>query len=107
MTERPTEDQRQMRTFKTLLWLAGAAAIVAAIAGIVLLVADPAEGSSSESTLGFTAAAAGLLTGLLAGAAAIYAQVKNLWRFVPTWGRVVAWVVIIAGVVYGWFQGTN
>ncbi len=51
-----------------------------------------------------TAAISGLATGALASAAAIYAQVKNLWRFVPTWGRVVAWIVIIGFLIYGWLQ---
>ena len=87
-----------------LVWLAIATTLAATAAGVLLLIWDPGQGSTGESVLSVTAAIAGLLTALLAGAAAIYAQVKNLWRFVPTWGRVAAWVVIGAAVIYGWIQ---
>ena len=101
---RTEDDLRQIAVFKRLIWLAVLGAVVALGAGLLLLILDPDAGSSTESTLGATAAISGLATGALAGAAAIYAQVKNLWRFVPTWGRVVAWIVIVGFVIYGWIQ---
>jgi hypothetical protein len=78
-----------------LLGLAGVAAGVAAIAGIALWLSDPEAGTSPEEVLGLVAAASGFLAGILFGAAAIYAQVKNLWRFAPKWFRYTAWVVLI------------
>lgn len=102
--QRTDEDRRQLRNFFRLVWLGGAAAVVSALSGILLLALDPGEGSAAEGALGLTAAVTGLLTAALAIAAAIYAQVKNLWRFVPTWGRIVAWVFITAVVIYSLVQ---
>ena len=97
--ERTPEDARQLRIFWILMALGGVAALTAATAGILLLVLDPASGSDTESTLGITAAISGLSTGLLVGAAAIYAQVKNLWRFAPIWFRYLAWAALIVAAV--------
>jgi hypothetical protein len=66
--------------FKLLVWLAVAALGVSVIAAALLLVVDPASGSSTEAVLGVTAAIGGIATGVFVVAAAIYAQVKNLWR---------------------------
>ena len=49
--------------------------------------------------IGITAATSGLSVAGLAIGAAIYAQVKNLWRFVPTWIRAIAWTFIAVGIV--------
>lgn len=92
---RSSAEQRQLRRFWTLVALGGIAAGIAAAAGVALWIADPAEGTSPEEVLGFIAAITGLLTGALLGAAAIYAQVKNLWRFAPMWFRYTAWGVLI------------
>jgi len=93
-------DQRPMKVAKTLAGLAVLAAIIAAAAGVVLLIADPAGGSTLESTLGFTAAVAGLSTAAFVVAALIYAQVKNLWQHVPTWIRTAAWSVLAAAAIF-------
>ena len=95
-----TTDQREVSVAKTLVGLAIFAALTAATAGVVLLIANPDSGSTMESTLGFTAAVAGLSTAAFAVAALIYAQVKNLWQNVPTWIRTAAWVVLAAVAVF-------
>ncbi len=61
-------------------------------------------GSTLESTLGFTAAAAGLSAAAFAVAALIYAQVKNLWQYAPRGVRVAAWVVLAAAVLFSIFR---
>jgi len=93
-----TVDRRSLDRLKLLVWLAGGAALVAAIAGVVLLLLDPAPGSSTEATLGVAAAISGLATGALAITAFVYAQVKNLWRFAPPAIRIAVWVFIAAGI---------
>ena len=96
---RTAKDERELRRFWTIIGLAAAAAGISAIAGMALWIADPAEGTAPEGFLGVTAAISGLLTGALFGAAAIYAQVKNLWRFAPQWFRYTAWAVLIVVAV--------
>ena len=91
--------ERELRTAKLLLSLALVAVAIAAAAGLILIATDPASGSTLEGALGLTAAIAGLSTAGFAIAAAIYAQVKDLWRYAPTWFRVAAWAVIIVGLV--------
>lgn len=93
-----TEDQRHLRTLKTLAVGAVLTTLIAIAAGIVLIIADPQAGSSFEAALGFTAAVAGLTTAALAVSAAIYAQVRNLWKYVPTWLRMIAWALILYGI---------
>ena len=93
-------DQRATKVAKTLVGLAIVTALAAAAAGLVLLIADPASGSTMEATLGITAAVAGLSTAALAITVLIYAQVKNLWKNVPTWIRTAAWVVLAAAAIF-------
>ena len=50
------------------------------------------------TSVSITAAAAGLSTAVLAISAAIYAQAKGLWKYVPTWLRVIAWAFIAYGI---------
>ena len=95
-----TTDQRAMSVAKTLAGLAILAALIAAITGVILLIADPDGGSTMESTLGVIAAVAGLSTAVFAIAALIYAQVKNLWQNAPTWIRTAAWSVLAAVAVF-------
>jgi len=84
---------REMRNFRILIGLAVASTLVAILAGVVLLVASPDAGSTAQYVLGITAAVSGLATAVLVIASAIYAQVKNLWQYAPTWFRVAFWVV--------------
>ena len=91
--------QRELRNLKTLLGLAIVSALVAAVAGLVLLIVAPEEGSAAEGALAIAAAIGGISTAGFAIAAAVYAQIKNLWRFAPVWVRVLAWVLIIYAVV--------
>lgn len=93
-------DQHAIRIAKSLGGLAILAALIAALAGVVLLVAQPDSGSTLESTLGFTAAVAGVSTAVFAIAALIYAQVKNLWQYAPSWVRVAAWTLLAAAALY-------
>ncbi len=94
-----TADERAMKVAKTLGGLAIVTALTAAVAGIVLLIANPDSGSTLESTLGATAAVAGLTTAVLAVAVLIYAQIKDLWQNVPSWIRTAAWIVLAAVAV--------
>jgi len=93
-----TQDQDSLKTLKTLGGTALLAVLVASGAGLILLIATPDAGSTGEAVLGFTAAAAGLGVAVLAISAAIYAQAKGLWKYVPTWLRVIAWAFIAYGI---------
>ena len=84
---------REMRNLRILIGLAVASTLVAVLAGVVLLVASPDAGSTTEDVLGITAALGGLATAAIVIAAFIYAQVKNLWQYAPTWIRIAFWVV--------------
>lgn len=92
-------EQRELRKVKTLMGLAILSALVAAVAGLLLLIVTPEEGSVAEGALATTAAIGGISTAGFAIATAVYAQIKNLWRFAPVWVRVLAWVLIIYAVV--------
>lgn len=88
-----------VRTFTVILVAAAASTTVAVLAGVSLLVTDPASGSTTEAVFGFTAAVSGLVTAALVIGAVIYAQSRNLWRFVPGWIRLaVLGLVAIAAV---------
>lgn len=81
------------------IYLGVLSVLIAAGAGLVLLVADPEPGSTSEATLGITAAIGGLGTALFAGIAAIYAQSNNLWRYAPPWFRTMIMGIVIVGLI--------
>ena len=89
-------DPDAMNVAKALAGLTILAVLTAGVAGAVLLLADPASGSTLESSLGLTAAVAGLSAAVLAIATLIYAQIKNLWRYAPSWVRITAWALIAA-----------
>lgn len=99
MTQIAREEPGGLMVVKVLIGLAVLAAIIAASAGMVLLVAAPEPGSTTEGILGFTAAASGMATAVFAGAAAIYAQIRNLWQFAPPWVRAGAWALIVFAVI--------
>ena len=97
--------QRELRNVKTLVGLAIGSMFIAALAGLALLIVAPEEGSATEGALGVAAAVGGLATAGFAIAAAIYAQVKNLWQLAPAWVRVLAWALIafaVATTVWSW-----
>jgi membrane associated rhomboid family serine protease len=96
--ERTTSDDKAMRTAVSLFGAALVSIIIAALAGIVLVIAEPEAGSSADAILGITAAISGLAVAAFVIGGLIYAQVKNLWRFMPMWLRVAAWIVIGVGV---------
>ena len=96
--EMTSVDEQSMGRLKMLIWLAVAGVVVAAGAGLILLVAVPEAGSGAEATLGLSAAVGGLAAAGFSIAAAIYAQVKGLWRSAPTPIRVVLWILIAVGV---------
>ena len=77
---------------------AAATTLVAAFAGIVLLIAEPASGSSAEAALGILAAAAGLLTAALVIAGCIHASVRGIWHRLPIGGRALLWIVLAIAV---------
>ena len=98
-------DERAMRNAAMLFGIAGLAVAISLLAGLILVLAEPDAGSNAEAVLGITAAVAGLSTAFFVIAGLIYMQVKNLWRFMPTWLRIAAWVVIALGValtLWGW-----
>jgi len=90
---------RALRACYSAAALAVTAAGVAVAAGLAFLLVGPAEGSTSEFVLAWTAAASGITSGLLFATAAIVAQTFGLWARFPTSVRVAAWVVLIAGFV--------
>jgi LuxR family maltose regulon positive regulatory protein len=90
---------RSIRRLKVILSLAALACAIAALAGLIFLVVDPASGSTTEAVIGFTAAIAGLSTGALLIGAVIYAQSRNLWHLAPGWVRWVVVALVAAGVV--------
>jgi len=98
---RASADGRALHIFWVLIGLAVVTALAASVAGVLFWIIDPTDGSSTESALALVAAISGLSTGALFGAAAIYAQVKNLWRFAPKWFRYLAWAVLAAALVIG------
>ena len=75
-------DQRALRNLRRIGIAALVAVALAAGAGVILLVAI-----------------SGLSVGALAIAGAIYAQVKNLWRFVPGSIRAVVMTIVVIGVL--------
>ena len=105
-THVPTTDERHsLDRLKRLVGLAAAAALIAVAAGALLLIFDPAAGSSSEAGLGVAAALSGMTAGVLTIAAFIYAQAKGLWRLAPSGIRIVMWVFIALGIaVTMWSQ---
>ena len=90
-----------MKTLRTLAALALVATTVALVSGLWLWLADPVDGSTLSDRLGGTAAFSGIAAGLLFGAAAIWAQVKNLWEFVPRWIRVAVLGFVVVAAIYG------
>jgi len=98
---RTAGDERSLQIFWILIGVAVVTALAASLAGVLIWLIDPADGSSTEAALGLTAAVSGLSTGALFGAAAIYAQIKNLWRFAPSWFRYLAWAVLAVAFVIG------
>ena len=98
-TPRTEADERDLRRLWVLLALACAATFGAALSGLVLGIADPDDGSTGDGVFRAVAAAGGLAAGALFGAAAIWAQIKNLWRFAPQWFRYLAWGLLAAVVV--------
>ena len=71
---------------------------IAAIAGVCVLVLDPAAGSIVEAVLGITAAVAGLLTAALVIGAVVYAHAKGLWSRLPINWRYVVWALLAIGI---------
>jgi hypothetical protein len=103
-------DQRELRNVKVLASLAVVSTLVAACAGLVLLIVSPEAGSAAEGALSIAAAIGGLATAGFAIAAAVYAQVKNLWQYAPMWVRVLAWMLIAYAVimtVWNWITQIN
>jgi hypothetical protein len=102
-TDRSAADERDLSRFWTLIALACAATVAAAVGGLVLGIANPDEGSTGDGLFRTIAAVGGLSAGALFGTAAVWAQVKNLWRFAPQWFRYLAWgilaIVAIAAII--------
>ncbi len=94
--ERTAKDDRELRLFWSMVALTAVVAVVSVVAGGILWIGDPAEGTAPRDVLGWTAAIGGLIAAALFGIMAIYAQIKNLWRFAPRRFRSAASVVLIA-----------
>jgi hypothetical protein len=91
-------DEKAMRTAVALFTAALISIMIAAVAGLVLVVAEPEAGSTGEAILGVTAAISGLAVAGFVIGGLIYVQVKNPWRFMPIWLRIAAWLVIGIGI---------
>ena len=101
------QDRAALRNVRMLIGLAILGAFAATIAGVTLWVAEPEAGSTAESALGFTAAIGGLGTAVASISAAVYMQVKNLWKYAPATLRAAVIVFVIAGLVAtvaGWIN---
>ena len=83
------------------------AVLIATIAGIVLWLASPVSVSTSEVVLGFTAAISGLGAAAASISAAVYMQVKGLWKYAPAWVRGAVMLLVVIGIVVtvtGWIN---
>lgn len=100
---RSEADSRDLKRFWIVVAFGAAATLIAAISGLVLGIADPDDGSGGDGLFRGIAAVSGLSAGASFGVAAVWAQVKNLWRFAPKWFRYLAWgvlaVVAIAAII--------
>lgn len=104
MTQRVQARRGELIVVEALMGLAILGALVAATAGLILMIGAPASGSSTEATLGFTAAASGIATAVFAAAATIYAQIRNLWRYAPSWVRIAAWAALAFAVLSSFWR---
>ena len=75
--DRTPADERSMRVAVALFGAAVVSVAIAALAGLVVLVAEPAGGSAGEAALGITAAVAGLATAGFVIACVIYLTVSS------------------------------
>lgn len=104
------DDPGRPAAVRRVRWALVVAAVTLAasvLAGLALLLLDPAAGSTTEAALGVTAAVSGLATGALVLAAVIYAQVKNLWGSAPTWTRYALLGLVAVGVARSIFSAVN
>ena len=92
------ETRQSMRNLSWLLVAGFTSLLIAGVAGLILLLVEPEAGSTFEATLGIAAAISGLAVAGFAVGAAVYAQVKGLWQYAPSWFRAVAGVLILAGI---------
>ena len=97
-TEDPNADRRLRRSYG-LLGLALLLSLVTLVSGIWFIAADLPVGSKGYDTLGVTAAAAGIVTGLLFAVWGIYASMRNLWPRIPQWIRTGVIGLLIVVVV--------
>ncbi|MDJ0923338.1 MAG: hypothetical protein QNJ77_02150 [Acidimicrobiia bacterium] len=93
------ERPKEMKTLKTLVALAVAATAIATVAGIWFWIADPAVGTTLYDTLGPVAAFSGIAAGVLFAGAAIWAQIKDLWQYIPSWVRVTVMTLVAIGLI--------
>ena len=93
------EDIRGMRTLRWMLGAAGLGFVLAFTAGLILQTGEIEAGSTTEAVLGIGAAVSGLSVAAFLIGAAIYAQVKNLWRFAPAVVRTVFLAVLTISVL--------
>lgn len=98
---------RELAVVKLLAGLAILGALAAALAGATLILTSPESGSTAEGALGFTAAGGGLAAAAFAGAAAIYAQIRNLWQYAPRWLRVASWVALAIAVITSFWSSAQ
>ena len=93
------EQPQEMKTLSVLVALAFVATGIDVAAGIWFWIADPAEGTTLYDTLGPAAAFSGLAAGALFAGAAIWAQIKDLWQYIPWWVRVTVMTLVVIGLV--------
>ena len=86
--------QRHLRIVRGLAGVAVLGALTAGVAALLLIATDTTGASTSAAAIGSLAATGGIVAAVCTVAAAIYAQVRNLWQYAPAWIRVAAWGVI-------------
>ncbi len=99
MTPRDVGRPPGLTVLWVLLGLAITALVLALVTGIWLLVADPEEGSGLNHGLSAAAAIGGIGTGVMIGAAALWAQIRGLWEHGPRWVRWGGYTAIAVAIV--------
>lgn len=93
---RSAHDARLVDRFRVAAFLGVLGTGAAAFAGLTLMAADPATGTSAQRVLDRVVTAGAAIGAVSLAGAAIYAEVHNLWRFTSPWLRWTAWAVPLA-----------
>lgn len=93
---RSAHDARLVDRFRIAAFLGIVGTGAAVFAGLTLMAADPATGTSAERLLGRIVTAGAVIGAASFAVGAVYAEAHNLWRFTSPWLRWLAWTVPLA-----------